>query len=275
MKFVLSSKNKSKVCKVVGISRSTVYYKKKKSTEDPFEKRVIEIFREHNGNYGAPRIKILLERENEIISRRRIGKILKKNNLESKHGRKKLAKNIHTSTEEKFIAENLIKGYIPTESNRVCQMDASQFKYQGGKLFVTGILDVFDKTVVASYGNGETKKLVSEAIEAKLKTGIPGILHSDRGSANSSKRVKKLLEENKINQSMSAPYKPNENQYVETFWKTMKIEVGETEHLTKEQLIMVLDYYLHYYNTERIHSSIGYITPAQMRELSLGYPRET
>jgi len=255
----------------MGISRwpfvttSTVYYKRKTPGHDTLEAAVLEIFGYHNGNYGERRIKIVLNRLGQTISRRRIGKILKKHALESKHGRRKLARNLYTATDCQYIAENLIKGEGVTAPNQVCQMDSSQFKYNHGKLFVSGIIDVYDKTVIIKSGHRESKELIPETLEAKLRSGKPQKLHTDRGTANLSLSVKELLDTNGIQQSMSAPHKPNENQYIETFWKSAKTEIGDTKNLSLEQLKMVLDYYIHYYNTERIHSSIGYLTPEQMR----------
>lgn len=265
-------RNKRKVCAILGISRSTVYYKRKTPPEDPLESEVIEEFHRHNGNYGARRLKAVFNGRNKIISRHRVGRILKRNSLESKHGRGRLARNIHTSTSQQFIAENLIKGQAVTASNEICQMDASVFKHKTGKLIVSGIIDIYDKTVTAAYGTKENKELTTAAIIKRFEMGCPRILHSDRGAANASLAVKQLLEKEHVSRSMSAPYSPHENQYIETFWKSAKTEIGETKHLTQEQLEMVLDYYVHYYNNERIHSSIGYLTPSQKRRLSLdGY----
>ena len=203
------------------------------------------------------------------VSKRRIGRILKKHHLECKHGRRKLARNIYTAVKECYIAENLIKGETVTTSNEICQMDASEFKHKTGKLLVEGIIDIYDKTVVVGYGNKENKELIAETIKKRLETGKPSKLHSDRGSGNVSLKVKALLEEHGIKRSMSAPHKPNENQFIETFWKSAKTEIGNTKNLTCEQLKMVIDYYVYYYNNERIHSSIGYITPSQKRHMSL------
>jgi transposase InsO family protein len=225
----------------LGISRSTVYYKRKTLPKDPLEAKIVRIFRQHNGNYGAPRIKEVLARQGETVSRRRISRILKENRLESKHGRRKLARNIHTAVSERYIAENLIKGVVAEASDQICQMDASQFRFQQGKLFVNGIIDVYDKTVVATYGKRENKELIAQTIMEKLASGNPQKIHTDRGAANTSLKVKQLMEANDIERSMSAPYSPHENQYIETFWKTAKTEIGDTKNLTLEQLVMVLD----------------------------------
>lgn len=236
---------------------------------------MLEIFDDHNANYGCPRIKAVLNAEGEIISKRRIGKILKRNDRESKHGRRKLAKNIHTATEQRFIEENLIKGYKADASCEVCQMDATEFRIREGKVVVCGIIDIYDKTVVVAIGTSEKKELVCAAIKKRIAQGKPLVLHMDRGSANCSKAVKELLDDAEILKSMSAPHRPNENQYIETFWKTLKTEIGETKNRTRAELKMVLEYYVHYYNTERLHTAIGFQPPQEkfLSELARKEPK--
>ncbi len=84
---------------------------------------------------------------------------------------------------------------------------------------------------------------------------------SDRGSQFTSKLYQRTLEEHGIICSMSRPYKPVDNVYIETFFKTMKTEIGYVKKYTIEEYKMVVEYWMNYYNTERIHSSIGYLTP--------------
>ena len=267
MNFVRQLQNKSRVCRVLGINRSNIYYQSKRKA-DELEKQVHQIFTTHNGAYGAPRIKIVLEKQGIKASKRRIGKILRQSGLESKHGRRKLAKNIYTAPEGRYIGENLIKGVKTKTPNTVWQMDYTEIKYCGGKLYVNGIIDIYDKVVVISCSDKATKEMSRQCtLKALEKYGKPGILHTDRGSIYTSNLMKELLEELDIKRSMSAPGSPNENQYIETFWKTLKTEIGRTREYTKQELEMVLSYYVDYYNTTRMHSSIEYLTPEQKRSL--------
>jgi len=262
------------VCEILKISRSTVYYRRKTPTVDPLEQPILDIYKQHMGNYGAPRIKAVLATQGHTASRRRIGKVLRTHGLECKHGRRKLARNVHTSDKDRYIADNLIKGETVTASNQICQMDASEFKHSTGSLCVSGIIDLYDRTVVIAYGNRENKELIAAIIQKRIALGKPWILHSDRGSGNISLKVKELLDNNGIKRSMTAPRSPHENQFIESFWKSAKTEIGDTRGLTREQLMLVLDYYIYYYNEERIHSSIGYLTPAKKRFQSLGSPSD-
>ena len=265
MKFVRSQTNKSAVCEVLQINRSTVYYKKKRKP-DELEKAVIEIFRKHNSNYGSRRIKVVLNRQGITISKTRICKVLSNNGLEPKYGRRKLTRNIHTNKDERYIAENLTKNLTVTRSNQVAHTDFTEIKCSDGKLFVSGIIDAYDKTVVLKVGTRQTKELVCENL-ALLKNK-PEIFHSDRGPQYTSSMLRDYLNTQNVQRSMSAPYCSCENSQIETFWKTLKTEIGATNHFTKHQASLVLAYYAHYYNNERIHSSIGYITPMEKRTLS-------
>jgi len=257
-----------KVCQILKISRASVYYAKyHPKKEDIFSEKVLEVFEENLSSYGRRRLKKALEKQNIIISEKRISKILKNNHLEAKHGRKKLAKNIYTADKEKYIAENLIKGIKVEATNTVWGSDTTEFKCKDGVLYASGIIDVYDKTLV---NLSLTEKVPdSELAQRSLRSaineyGAPKFLHTDRGSIYTSKDFKKLLK-GTILQSMSKPHSPNENQYIETFWKTLKTEIGRTKHLTKQELKKVVSYYVFYYNTERMHSSIGYVAPLEKR----------
>ena len=265
--FVREQKNKSRVCRILEINRSNIYYKSKRKP-DEIEKVVIDIFKDNIGAYGCPRIRKELAKRGIRASKRRIGKILKQAGLESKHGRRKLARNVYTAPEEQYIVENLIKKMKNKTPNKIWQMDYTEMKYKGGKLFVNGIIDTHDKVVVVSCSDRPTKEMSKECtLKALEKYGNPKIIHTDRGSIYTSNVMKELLDKFNIDRSMSAPGSPNENQHIETFWKTLKTEIGRTREFTKEQLIMVLSYYIDYYNTRRIHTTIGDIAPEEKRFL--------
>lgn len=87
------------------------------------------------------------------------------------------------------------------------------------------------------------------------------MIKSDRGAQFTSKLYYDTLKEYGIIQSMSRPHTPADNVDIETFWKTMKVEIGKVKQLTVEEYMMIIDYYMLYYNTKRPHSGIGYMSP--------------
>jgi len=241
-----------------------VYYKSKRC-RDALTKAVLKVFVKHNSNYGSRRIRAELKDEGIVVSKTRIIKILKENGKEPKYGRRKLARNIHSNKDERYIAENLILGKRATHKGQICHTDFTEFQYQGGKLYVSGIIDALDRTAVIKWGDRQTKELVKENIESL--TYVPQILHSDRGPQYTSNLIREYAIENNIQRSMSAPFCSCQNAMIETFWKTLKVEIGETKYFTKEELIKVLEYQVHYYNNERRHSSLNYLSPVRYATL--------
>ena len=259
----------SKVCQILEIPTSTYYYEKNtaKSTKEKEAETiaVIETFREHMGNFGRRTIHKLLLLKNINISDQKISKILKENGLTAKYGRKKCT-NVHTSEQvsEKYISENLYAMLNNQEkSKEIWSMDFTEQKVSGKRIYTCGIISVNGKQLVGKTtgykNNSETAcRTLQKAIE---KFGVPYMVMTDRGSPFVSKNFYDIIERNGIKHSMSRPGTPVDNRFIETFWKSMKVEIGPVKHLTVKQYKMVLDYYEYYYNFLRPHSTLGYCAP--------------
>lgn len=254
----------SKVCRTLKINRNKYYYIRSRAKLEKhiteIERKILEMYNKHIGNYGRRRIKRELD---IVVSEHLISRVLKKYGLTAKAGRGKVGKNIHT--EKGYIYDNKIKELgLPDKVNTIWSADISEFTCKDGKIQVSGVIDITGKAVVLETGMSPNASLVDSNLKKALQVlGRPKYYHTDRGSAYVSTRIKETLNKANIIHSMSAPYKPNENQYIETFWKTMKTEIGNTRNFTTEQLIGVIKYYEHYYNYERLHSSIGYAYPME------------
>lgn len=118
--------------------------------------------------------------------------------------------------------------------------------------------------ILVGYAQGSrcTCDLAMEAFaNAVLACGIPDMVMTDRGTQFVSRDFHAMLEDWGIRHSMSRPHKPVDNCFIETFWKTMKVELGKTDLLTEQTYRMVIEYYIYYYNNLRPHSTLGYIPP--------------
>jgi len=210
-------------------------------------------------------LKKILEAEQVFLSEYKISRILKSYDLRSKYGRKR-CKNIHTSKNtEKYIQDNLFAGLSAEkkDSMEIWSMDFTEEKIEGKKIYTCGIISVNSKVLVGyAQGNRCTTELAMEAMaNALLEHGIPDMVMTDRGSQFISRDFHAMLEDWGIRHSMSRPYKPVDNRYIETFWKSMKVELGQTVLLNAQTYRMVVDYYVYYYNNLRPHSSLNYRTP--------------
>ena len=93
-------------------------------------------------------------------------------------------------------------------------------------------------------------------------TNMGAIYHSDRGCQYTAKKTKQLVEGNGFCKSMSRPGTPSDNQPIESFWKPLECEMADISHLTFEEASRTIVSYIElYYNSERLHSGIGYCIP--------------
>ena len=144
-------------------------------------------------------------------------------------------------------------------------MDFTEQKVKGKRIFTCAIISTNKKLIVGySMGKSCSSELACEALTSAIdKYGAPYLIMTDRGSAFTSKIFFDILQKNNIKHSMSRPHTPVDNVYIETFWKSMKTEIGQLTLLDEDKYTMVVDYYMHYYNFNRPHSSIGYLTPIE------------
>lgn len=258
----------SKVCRVLNISRSTFYYHKKhlKSKKTfPYENLILSVFHKNLSTYGRRRIQRSLEKQGKHVSQYIIAKVLKKHDLEAKHGRKKYAHNIYTSDAiVETNPKNLIKDAPPTA--KIYAADMSEFRCKDGKLIVSGIIDQKTRVIVGyCIGTDYKADILRKMFEQAFTTyGVPDFVHTDNGSQFRGRQVHDYIVESGAKHSFSKPRSPWHNQYIESFWKTMKVEIGRIDNMSIKDLKIVIEYYIYYYNNKRLHSSIGYKTPMQM-----------
>lgn len=257
-----------KVCSVLEVSRSAYYYKLKHPSKAEIAEEtecVVKMFYKHFGNFGRRTLHRELAKEEVYISERKISKILKEQELRSKYGKRK-GKNVHTSqtTSKEYIAENLYPKLSEEDRRRdILSIDFTEEKISGKKVYTCGIINVNTKVLEAKKVNCKNNsESACEVIEQAIKKyGVPYMILSDRGSSFVSKSLRELLQKYGIKHSMSRPHTPADNCFIETFWKTFKTEIGNVKNLTIEQYKTIVEYYVHYYNCERPHSSLNYRAP--------------
>lgn len=261
-----------KVCKLLKLNKSTYYNWLKRIPENKYteeEKSNVErVFLKHNGSFGRRIIKKELQKEAINYSENKISRILKQLEYKSKYGRKK-CKNVYTSknTEERYTHENVynwLPEYFRSNMN-IWSTDFTEVELCGKKIYICGIVSVNGKTLVSYKMSGRcTSELAAQTLEQAIaKYGVPDIVMSDRGSQFTSKAFHELIKKYEIIHSMSRPRTPIDNRFIETFWKSMKTEIGKISHLSIAQYCLLIEYYINYYNTMRPHSTLNYLTPLQ------------
>ena len=234
---------------------------------------VYRMFVSHNGSFGRRTLKRELEKQGYCYSERKISGILKQLSCRAKYGRRK-GKNVYTSNNtKKYLQDNLYRQLEKEDkAKEIWSMDFTEEKIGGKKIYTCGIISV-NKKIVVGYSQGEkcTTELAKDALNTAISEyGEPYMVMTDRGSQFTSEAFYDMMNEKGIMHSMSRPHTPVDNRFIETFWKSMKVEMGQTKLLTPATYSMVVDYYIYYYNNHRPHSTLGYRAPLEVFPRHLG-----
>jgi transposase InsO family protein len=209
--------------------------------------------------YGTRRIKsLLLQNEGLIISRRRIGKIMKKLGLRVK-GKKKFRINTTDSNHSLPIANNILnRDFYAGEANQKYVGDITYIPTNEGWLYLTTVIDLYSRKIVGwSMSDSMKTSLVNDALKMAIQQRRPqkGLLwHTDRGSQYASYEHRDLLQAHGIIQSMSRKGNCWDNVVAESFFHTLKTElIHHQQFQTKAEANQAIFEYIEvFYNRQRI-----------------------
>lgn len=235
--------------------------------------RVIEdIHRSSRGTYGSPRILAQLQGIGFTASKQRVERLMRKHGIRSKTKKKF---RVTTDSKHKLpVAENVLnRDFSPKAANKVWAGDITYVWTEEGWLFLAVILDLFSRQVVGwSMDERITKELTCGALRMAFSRRNPpkGLLHhSDRGSQYAAAAYRRLLEARGVVCSMSRKGNCWDNAVVESFFHTIKTEMIHWERFqTREEAKRkIFEWIEVFYNRNRLHSALGYMTPVQYEEI--------
>ena len=223
----------------------------------------------HRERYGAPRIHAELRAEGQIISRKRIERVMRRHGIRARAPRRYRV----CTTDSKHslpVAANLPdQNFVADQPNQVWLADITYIPTSEGWLYLAVILDLFTRKVVGwAMRDHMRAELTIAALTMAIQRQRPGaglIHHSDRGSQYAAGDYRDILQATAIIQSMSRKANCWDNAPMESFFGTLKTElVHHREYPDRDTARCDLFAYIEgYYNRRRIHSAIGYITPQQ------------
>lgn len=264
------------MCKFLKVTRSLIYYHLNREScvsskeEEVIGTHIIEIFRLSKNNYGTRKIKVELMKLGYLVSRKRIARIMKRNNLISNYTTAHYK--VHKTTCNEADTPNLVdRDFDNRKRLEVAVSDLTYVRVGSRWNYVCSLIDLFNREIIG-YAAGERKdaKLIEEAI---LRTNYSlkdiKIFHSDRGNEYDNKLIDDILQAFNIDRSLSNKGNPYDNAVSEAVNKIMKTEfIYQNKFRTLEELRLGLAEYVYWYNNLRIHGSLDYLTPVEYRELS-------
>jgi transposase InsO family protein len=265
------------LCRVFGLSRSGFYswLKRKPSQRRQDDERLkVAIQAAHvqtRQTYGPLRLWPELVAQGFDTGRDRVVRLRKELGLRCKQKRRFKAT---TNSKHAFpVAPNLLnQTFAPTRPNEAWVSDITYVATGEGWLYLAGIKDVFTCEMVGyALGPRMTQELTAQALwrAVRSKRPAPGlILHSDRGSQYCADDYRKLVAQFDMQASMSGKGNCYDNAPMESFWGSLKNEmIHHQRYATRADAESAIKEYIEiFYNRQRRHSRIGYVSPACFAE---------
>ena len=267
------------LCRQLGVARSGFYdWRQRQHNPGPraqenaaITAQLQAVFDRHRGFYRAPRVHQELRAAGLKVGRHRVARLLRCSALKAKT-RRGFRPCRNPGNRASGVAENLLlQEFSPAAPNRCWAGDITYIRTTAGWRYLAVWIDLHSRRVVGwAMGATMEAKLVLEALNRALGhrqiESDELLVHTDQGSQYRAAAYRQLLETHKISCSMSAKGCCWDNAVVESFFSTLKHELGlddDAEGLNSpQQLIRHLAFWIDgYYNRERRHSTIGYLSP--------------
>ena len=284
--LALEQQDVNQCCRDLEISTSGYYawLKRPPSARDKENERIWQKIKKHwddsRKTYGRRRITKKLKNEGEVINKKRVARLMKENNIQGV-GKKKFKPMTTTSNHQLPVAERVFKTEVAesqvTKVNQYWGGDITYVATEEGWLYLAIVIDLFTRKVVGhSMQESMPCELVINALDMGLKR--QGLVlandlttHTDRGSQYAAMDYTDKLAAHGITASMSRKGNCYDNAFVESFFRTLKVElINRRKFQTREEARSAIFEFIEvWYNRQRLHSSLDYMTPEEYESKQL------
>lgn len=250
-------------CELAGLNRSTLYYKP--TPVSPYTLLLMKLIDEQYTRtpfYGSPRMTIWLKNQGYDVNHKRVERLMRVMGIQGIHPKRHLS----IPDKSRMIYPYLLKGLNIDHPNHVWATDITFIRMKRGFIYLTVIMDWFSRYVI-SWKTSITidTRFCLDALSSALTIGVPEIFNSDQGSQFTSTEFTSRLLDNNIRISMDGRGRVFDNIFIERLWRTVKYEeVYIKDYTDVWEAEGSLGAYFHFYNTERPHSALGYMTPYEV-----------
>jgi putative transposase len=268
------------LCEALGVSRSGFHAwlihspSARARSDEVLGARVRASFTASDRTYGARRVWHDVLAEGAACGLHRIERLMRSQALRARPRRRGRPVD-HGERSTASMAENVLdRQFVAAAPNRKWVADFTYIWTAEGWLYVAAVIDLFSRRVVGwSMSAAMTAQLVTDALMMAIwRRGKPDALlhHSDRGSQYTSEPFQRLMADNGVQCSMSRSGNVWDNAAMESFFSTLKTErTARKVYRTRDQARAdVFDYIERFYNPQRRHSTIGYISPNEFERIA-------
>jgi putative transposase len=220
--------------------------------------------------YGSPRLYHELRGRGVVCGRNRVARLMRKHGVRAKYKRR-FRVTTRTKPGMQWFRDELDRIFSPARKDLQWAADITYLWTREGWIYLAVVMDLHSRRIVGwSLEPHLTEDLVIQAMQAAIWLRRPAaglIHHSDRGSQYGSKRYLALLAEHGIKSSMSEKGDCWDNAPVESFFSTLKKELGEVFETRSQARHDIFEFIEVWYNRERRHSTLAYASPADYERL--------
>lgn len=213
--------------------------------------------------YGSRRVVEWLETYHDLtVNRKRIQRLMRLMRLEAIYPKPRLT----IRDMQHKVYPYLLRGLVTERPDQVWSTDITYIRLRGGFLYLTAVIDWHTRYVISwELSNTLDAGFCVTTLQRALRQGRPEIFNSDQGCQFTCRDFVGVLEENKIAISMDGRGRCLDNIFIERLWRTVKYEeVYIKDYETGTDAFLGLKRFFCFYNSERLHQSLGYRTPASL-----------
>ncbi len=261
-------------CQVLEVAESGYYAwlqaepSQRQQTDEVLLAQIQAIYQHHRRLYGSPRIHAELKKCGWHCGRKRVARLMRHAHLRSVRQRPRRVQTTDSKHAHPVASNRLDRQFTAQHPNQKWVADITYIPTQNGWLYLAAVLDLFSRRIVgwAMSARCDTA-LTQNALEMALSVRQPTadlLHHSDRGSQYAAHDYQALLARHSITLSMSRTGNCYDNAVMESFFRTLKAECVDLHvFLSRTHARSVIfDFLEVYYNRQRLHSTLGYCTPA-------------
>jgi putative transposase len=281
MKYAWIAKQRTwsvqKMCRMLEVSPSGYYEYCQRgrsahsAMDEALKGEIQRLHEESHGAYGSPRIHAALHAEGKSHSRKRVARLMQEEGLQGRQKKKFIATT--QANERAMPAPNVLnQEFHVAVPDQVWASDITYIRTAEGFLYLAVVLDLFSRKVIGwAMGAAITATLTREALRMALLYRQPTsqlIVHSDRGSQYTDSGFRQDLLEIGATQSMSRRGNVWDNAVLESFFSALKREClhGRLPPSIAHAKQEVFRYIETFYNRQRLHSTLGYLSPHQFEQ---------
>jgi putative transposase len=250
-------------CELLGLNRSSLYYEPAPETPENLRlMRLIDAEYTAHPFYGSRRLTAWLERQGEEVNRKRVQRLMRIMGLEAIYPKPRLS----LAGRGHRVFPYLLRGVKIERPDQVWSTDITYIPLPAGFMYLAAIIDWYSRYVLAwRLSNTLDGSFCLGMLDEALSRGKPEVFNTDQGVQFTAEAWTSRLVSAGVAVSMDGRGRCLDNVFVERLWRTVKYEdVYLRGYAAVPELQQGLGRYFPFYNTERLHQSLGYRTPAEV-----------